>query len=90
MLTRHHMHAEVAQKFVDSRFGQFKDPQLCKKLVAEFPAAAEADVAPGDAAEGLKGASVLVLGDAAHVFPPGTKPGMDTSCISSITNAIIT
>lgn len=68
---RENIPEEVAQKFVSSRLGAFKDPQACRRLVAEFPGAAEAEVGAGDAAAGLKGATVLILGDAAHVFPPG-------------------
>lgn len=61
----------VAQQFVDAKLGRFKNPQACKRLVAEFPGAEEAEVKPGDAAGGLRGASVLIMGDAAHAFPPG-------------------
>lgn len=71
---RENVPEEVAQAFVDARVGRFRHPQSCKRLVAEFPGAAEAAVKAGDAAGGVTGASVLVLGDAAHVFPPGSPP----------------
>lgn len=77
---RENVPLEVAQAFVDARVGRFRDPQSCKRLVAEFPGAAAATVQDGDAAGGVNGAAVLILGDAAHVFPPGVALTTLTAC----------
>lgn len=62
---------DVAQAFLDAPLAQFKGPQRCGRLVAELPAAAVAPAKHRDRASGLQGSAVCLVGDAAHVFPPG-------------------
>ena len=61
----------IAQKFVDAPVGAFKHPNMCSRLVARFPDASAPRMPTGGAPAPLQGCAVVLLGDAAHVFPPG-------------------
>jgi hypothetical protein len=61
------------QRYAESPPGHFPTPQSTGRLAVTFPDAAPVDTAPGDAAAHLRGSAVVVLGDAAHNFPPGAR-----------------
>ena len=61
----------VAQAFLDAPLAQFRAPQTCRRLVSEQRTAREPAAVAGDRVAELQGSAVCILGDAAHVFPPG-------------------
>lgn len=63
---------EAAEQFVQTREGVFNHPQCCRRLVHLMPHARVPERAQR-ATGGLRGCAALLLGDAAHVFPPGTR-----------------
>ena len=60
-----------AKRFLSTEPGQFSPPQACAKMLACFEDAQEVATREGDAASTVRGSAVMLLGDAAHVFPPG-------------------
>lgn len=60
----------AAERFVSTKAGSFPHPQTCPKLVALFEEAAPPEE-PHATLAGLRGCGAVLLGDAAHVFPPG-------------------
>eukprot|EP00892_Ulva_mutabilis_P006561 jgi/Ulvmu1/4277/UM198_0001.1 len=70
-----------AKHFLEAKPLQFKAPQVCPKLLAEVPTTQEVEVAPDDAASSINGCAVVILGDAAHVFPPDLGQGVNSSVL---------
>ena len=62
---------DAAEQFVATREGVFRHPQSCRRLVHLMPHAQAPDGA-ARATPALSGCAAFLLGDAAHVFPPGT------------------
>ena len=65
----------VAQNFVDMLPGIFPHPSATSRLTARFTRAAAPPAAAGDAISTLQGCAAILVGDAAHAFPPGTVVG---------------
>lgn len=61
----------VAAAFIAEPAGVFPSLEACDRMFAAFEDAGPVAVAPGDAAAKITGAAVMVIGDAAHRFPPG-------------------
>ena len=68
---------DVAEAFVTQPAGEFPNLEACHRMFAAIEDAAEVGVRPDDAAARIPGAAVMVIGDAAHRFPPGTCAGLD-------------
>jgi hypothetical protein len=62
---------DQARRFLETRPIQFHVPQTCSRLCALFEDSQHVEVSKADQASSIKGGAVVILGDAAHVFPPG-------------------
>lgn len=69
---------KVAERFVNAPEGGFKHPSTTSRLTTLFPSAGaappqtHAESRKRDALQTLQGCAAFLIGDAAHVFPPGT------------------
>ena len=66
---------ERAEQFVRRRTGVFRHPQTCRRLV-HVQESARAPPAAEGLSDRFSGCGVVLLGDAAHTFPPGARPAV--------------
>lgn len=69
-----------AKRFLSTEPGRFSHPQACGRLLARFEDAQAVVTGEGDAAASIQGSAVMLLGDAAHVFPPGATTAPHPLC----------